>query len=243
MRRIGYMIAGVVLGAIVAMQVPSLAQDTGSSDPSTTQRTVTVSGTATIKSAPDEAVIGLGVQTQANTAQGALSQNAEKMMKVLQALVDLGVSKDDIATSSVSLYPTYGQSGMDITGYQAANQIEVTLRDMNKVGPVIDAAVGAGANFTNGVTFQMSDQNQGVNQALAAAVADARSKAETLAAAGDAQLGHVVTIQETSSPIGPPIYYDRMAMAGVAEASTAPTPIQPPTLETQVSVTVVWSLS
>ncbi len=222
MRRISYVIAGVVLGAIVALQAPSFAQDTGSSDPSTTQRTVTVSGSATISSAPDEAVVGLGVQTQANTAQGALSQNAEKMMKVLQAVADQGVSKDDIATTSVSLYPTYGQNGMDITGYQASNQVDVTLHDMNKVGPVIDAAVGAGANFTNGVTFRLSDQNQGVNQALTAAVADARSKAETLAAAGDAQLGQVVTIQETSVPTGPPIYYDRMAM-GAAEAS-APTP-------------------
>ena len=72
MRRISYVIAGVVLGAIVALQAPSFAQDTGSSTPSTTQRTVTVSGSATIKSAPDEAVIGLGVQTQANTAEGAL---------------------------------------------------------------------------------------------------------------------------------------------------------------------------
>ena len=242
MRRIGYMIAGVVLGAIVALQVPSFAQDTGSSDPSTTQRTVTVSGTATIKSAPDEAVIGLGVQTQANTAEGALSQNAEKMMRVLQAVAAQGVGKDDVATSSVSLYPTYDQSGMDITGYQASNQVDVTLHDMDKVGPVIDAAVGAGANFTNGVMFRMSDENQGVNQALTAAVADARSKAETLAAAADAPLGQVVTIQETSAPIGPPIYYDRMAMAGVAEAS-APTPIEPPTLETQVSVTVVWFLT
>ena len=163
-------------------------------------------------------------------------------MKVLQAVADQGVSKDDIATSSVNLYPTYGQSGMDITGYQASNQVDVTLRDMSQVGPVIDAAVGAGANFTNGVTFRLSDENQGVNQALTAAVADARSKAETLAAAGDAQLGQVVTIQETSAPVGPPIYYDRMAMAGVAEAS-APTPIEPPTLETQVSIMVVWSLT
>ena len=241
MRRIGYVIAGVVLGAIVALQVPSFAQDTGSSDQSSTQRTVTVTGSATIRSAPDEAVISLGVQTQANTAQGAISQNAEKMMKVLQALADQGVSKDDIATSWVSLYPTYGQNGMEITGYQASNQVDVTLHDMAKVGPVIDAAVAAGANFTNGVTFQLSDRNQGVNQALTAAVADAKAKAETLAAAGDAQLGAVVSIQEGSAPSTyPPIMYGADQAAGAAQA--APTPIQPPTLETQVSVTVVWSL-
>lgn len=245
MRRIGYMVAGAVLGAVVALQVPSLAQDAGSSDtptPSTTtQRSVTVSGTATIRSAPDEAVIGLGVQTQANTAQGALSQNAEKMVAVLQAVEGQGVPKGDIATSSVSLYPTYGQSGTDITGYQVANQVDVTVRNMDKVGPVIDAAVGAGANFTNGVTFQLSDQNKGVNDALAAAVANARSKADTLAAAGGAQLGQVLSIQETSAPTpGPPILYERDVAAAQAGA---PTPVQPPTLETQVSVTVVWSLA
>lgn len=240
MKRIGYMVAGVVLGAMVALQVPSLAQDTGSSDPSTTQRSVTVSGTATIKASPDEAVVSLGVQTEANTAQGALSQNAERMTAVFAALNDQGISKDDIATSYVSLYPTYGNSGMEITGYQAANQIDVTVHDMTKVGTVIDAAVGAGANLSNGITFKLSDESHGVDQALAAAVADARSKAEALAAAGDAQLGQVMTIQETSASSTPPIFYDRGMMAASAEV---PTPVSPPTLETQVSVTVVWTLT
>lgn len=242
MKRIGYMVAGVVLGAIVALQVPSLAQDTGNSDTTTTQRTVTVVGTATIKSAPDEAVISLGVQTQAATAQGALNQNAERMVAVLQALFSQGIGKDDIATSYVSLYPTYGNTGMEITGYQAANQVDVTVREMDKVGAVIDASVEAGANLSSGISFRLSDQNQGVNEALQAAVADARSKAESLAAAGDAQLGQVVTITEMSSPSSvPPIYYERDAMAGAGGAVS--TPIQPPTLETQVSVSVTWELA
>ena len=243
MKRIGYMVAGVVLGAMVALQVPSLAQDTGSSDSTTTtQRTVAVVGTATIKAAPDEAVISLGVQTQAATAQGAITQNAERMMAVLQALVGQGIGKDDIATSYVSLYPTYSNTGMEITGYQAANQIDVTVRDMEKVGPVIDASVDAGANLSNGISFRLSDENHGVNEALRAAVADARSKAETLAAAGDAQLGQVVTIVEMTSPSSvPPIYYERDAMAGADGAVS--TPIEPPTLETQVSVAVTWELA
>jgi uncharacterized protein YggE len=241
-KRIGYMVAGVVLGAMVALQVPSLAQDTGSSDTTTAQRTVAVVGTATIKAAPDEAVISLGVQTQAVTAQGAINQNAERMTAVLQALVGLGIVKDDIATSYVSLYPTYGNSGMDITGYQAANQIDVTVRDMNKVGAVIDASVDAGANLSNGISFRLSDQNHGVNEALQAAVADARSKAETLATAGGAQLGQVVTITDMSSPSSvPPIYYERDQMA--AAEGAASTPIQPPTLETLVSVSVTWELA
>ena len=163
-------------------------------------------------------------------------------MAVLQALVGQGIGKDDIATSYVSLYPTYGNGGMEITGYQAANQIDVTVRDMDKVGPVIDASVDAGANLSNGISFRLSDQSHGVNEALQAAVADARSKAETLAAAGDAQLGQVITIVERSSPSSvPPIYYERDAMAGADGAVS--TPIQPPTLETQVSVSVTWELA
>ena len=167
MKRIGYISAGVVLGAIVALTLPSLAQDTGSPAPSTADRTVTVNGTATIKAKPDEAVISLGVQTQANTAQGALADNATKMTALIAALTDKGIAKDDIATSYVSIYPTYGNNGMDITGYQAVNQVDVTVRDISKVGEVIDDSVKAGANLSNGITFQLSDENQGVDQALA----------------------------------------------------------------------------
>ena len=241
MKRIGYIAAGVVLGTIVALTLPSLAQDTGSPAPSTADRTVTVNGTATIKAKPDQAVISLGVQTQANTAQSALADNATKMTALIAALTDKGIAKDDIATSYVSIYPTYGNNGMDITGYQAVNQVDVTVRDISKVGEVIDDAVKAGANLSNGITFQLSDQNQGVNQALADAVANARSKAETLAGAGDAQLGEVVSIQEGSG-YTPPIYYGR-DMAASSAGAASPTPIQPPTLETQVSVTVTWALT
>jgi uncharacterized protein len=239
MKRIGYVVAGVVLGAIVALQLPSSAQTSPSSTSS--QRSVTVTGTSTIKASPDEAIVSLGVQTQANTAQGALSDNAAKMTKVLAALADQGIAKSDIATSYVSLYPTYGSNGQDITGYQAQNQIDVTIHDLSKVGQVIDAAVGAGANLTNGITFQLSDQNQGVNQALADAVKNARDKAETLAAAGDASLGDVITIQEGTPPsVYPPVMYDKFAAAG---AASSPTPIEPPTIQTQVTVTVTWALS
>ena len=216
MKRIGYISAGVVLGTIVALTLPSFAQDTGSTG--TADRTVTVNGTATIKSKPDEAIVGLGVQTQANTAQGALSENAIKMTALIASLMDKGIAKDDIATSYVSIYPTYGNSGVAITGYQADNQVNVTLHDISTVGEVIDDAVKAGANLSNGITFQLSDENQGVNQALGDAVANARSKAETLAGAGGAQLGEVVSIQESTYGSTPPIYYGRDASMGGAVA-------------------------
>jgi hypothetical protein len=125
-----------------------------------------------------------------------------------------------------------------VDSYVAMNQVEVTVRDLTKVGQVIDRAVAAGANLTGGITFKLSDQNKGRADALAAAVQDARSEAEALATAAGAHLGQVVTIEQVSSELPPPIL-DERAKAGIA----SPTPVLPPTLEALVSVTVVWALT
>jgi uncharacterized protein YggE len=231
--------AGLLLGLVAALTLPSLAQ-TSPPSPGTggSGRMVTVTGSATIRSAPDEAVVTLGVQTQAPTAQGALQQNASRMNDVMKAILGDGVKSADIATAWVNLYPNYDSGGNVIVSYSAQNQVDVTVRDLSKVGSIIDDAVGAGANLSSGIQFQLSDQNQGVERALGEAVANARAKAMALASAGDASLGSVVTITEGSAPQYPPIPF--AADAGRAEAST---PISPPTLETQVTVTVVWALS
>ena len=230
--------AGLMLGLVVALTLPSLAQSSSPS-PGTggVGRTVTVSGSATIRSAPDEAVVTLGVQTEAPTAQGALQQNASRMNDVMKAILDDGVKSADIATEWVNLYPNFDSGGSVIVSYSAQNQVNVTVRDLSNVGSIIDDAVSIGANLSNGIQFQLSDQNQGVERALAEAVAHARAKAEALASAGDASLGSVVTITEGTTPQYPPIPF--AADAGRTEAST---PISPPTLETQVTVTMVWSL-
>lgn len=230
--------AGLVLGLVVALTLPSLAQPSSPSPgPGGSGRAVTVTGSATIRSAPDQAVVTLGVQTQAPTAQGALQQNASRMNDVMKAILGDGVKSADIATAWVNLYPNYDSGGTAIVSYSAQNQVDVTVRDLSTVGSIIDDAVGAGANLSNGIQFQLSDQNQGVERALAEAVANARVKAEALASAGDASLGSVVTITEGTTPQNPPIPFG--ADAGRAEAST---PISPPTPETRVTVTVVWTL-
>jgi uncharacterized protein len=230
--------AGLLFGLITALTLPSLAQSSSPSPgTSGSGRTVTVTGSATIRSAPDEAVVALGVQTQAPTAQAALQQNASRMNGVVKAILGDGVNEGDLATSWVNLYPNYDSGGTAIVSYSAQNQVDVTIRDLPKVGSVIDDAVGAGANLSSGIQFRLSDQNQGVERALADAVANARAKAEALAAAGDTSLGSVVTITEGSAPHYPPVPF--AADAGRVEAST---PISPPTLETQVTATVVWSL-
>ncbi|MDP9342235.1 MAG: SIMPL domain-containing protein [Actinomycetota bacterium] len=197
--------------------------------------TVTVTGTGTVTSQPDEAVLGLGVRTQASDAADALKENATRMTAVMKALQDLGIKSDDITTTSVTLNPNYSNDGSSITSYVAENDISVTLHDLSLVGTAIDTAVAAGANVENGITFQMSDANSGLTDALKQAVADARSQAAALADAAGAKLGGVVSITEGGAQS--PIPY-----AFGPEAGAATTPVNPGPVQLQVSVTVVWAL-
>jgi uncharacterized protein YggE len=252
-QRLAGMLSGIAVGVVLALSVPSLASGgsasgvsapqpiavTATPAPDTAQRTVSVTGTANLRSTPDEAVVSFGVQTESPSAEDAMRENGTRMVSVLRALGDLGVKDDDISTAGVNLYPSYGSDGTNISGYQASNQVSVTFHDLGLIGHAIDVAVKAGANLTNGVTFQMSPANRGSEQALATAIADARSKASAMADAAGAQLGQVLTMTEAGSPsIYPPMPYDTAA----AGAEAVATPISPPTLETQVSVQGTWSL-
>lgn len=230
-------LVGLALGVAVALALPTFAQSPTPA-PGTGERTVTVSGTATIRSQPDEATVTLGVQTRALTAEAAMRDNAERMREVIAAVRREGVAADDVATAWVSLYPQYDANGIGVEGYVAENQVTVTVRSMQAVGRVIDVAVEAGANLTSGISFGLSDEGEGVERALAEAVDDARAKALALAEATGAELGAVVSISETGAPGPIPVYRD----LGVAEGAAGAPPIEPPTIETQVSVTVTWEL-
>lgn len=229
-------VAALVLGAALALSLPTTAQQP---DDTPAERTVTVTGTARVRSAPDEAVVSLGVQTEAQEAAAATRENANRMSAVIEALLDAGISRDDIATANLSLYPNYASDGRTVSSYVAQNSIDVTVRDVPSVGEILDTAVRAGANVTNGITFRLSDENEGREEALRGAVADARSKAEVLADATGTSLGQVVSVQEASSGFPPPIFYDEREVA----ADDATTPVIPPDVETQVTVTVVWALT
>jgi uncharacterized protein YggE len=229
--------AGLIVGLALALSLPTIAQETDQPPSASAEWTVRTSGTAIVRSAPDEALVTLGVRTDAATAEQAMDRNAEAMADVLAALLDAGLAEGDLATSSISLYPRWNASGTAVDGFTAENQVTATVRDMDRVGAVIDRAVAAGANLTGGITFRVSDQNEAADRALAEAVADARRKAEALAAAGGAGLGTVIAIDETSSSVSPPVLYDEGAVA-----ADAVTPVLPPTLESSVTVSVTWEL-
>lgn len=229
-------IAGLVLGLAVAVMLPTIAQESPPPDEGSADRTVSTNGIAIVRSAPDEALVTLGVRTDAETAQEAMQANADRMTDVTQALLDSGLDEGDLATATINLYPQWDGSGTSVVGFTAENQITVTVRNLDRVGAIIDGGVDAGANLTSGITFQVSTDNEAADRALEDAVADARRKAEILAAAGGAELGVVISITEVGSSFSPPVIYAEEVAADRA------TSVFPPTLETQVSVSVVWAI-
>jgi len=230
-------VSGVVLGLVVALTLPTIAQE-DPAEPATQDRTVSTTGVAIVRSAPDEALVTLGVHAEADTAEAAMDANAALMSDVILALVGAGLREDQLATATLNLWPRWGDTGQEVVGFTAENQVTVTVHDLDGVGEILDTAVDAGANLTSGITFRVSETNTAADQALTEAVGDARRKAELLAIAGGVELGEVVTMIELSSGgTSPPVVY-----AEAAVADGASTQVFPPTLESQVSVSVTWSL-
>jgi uncharacterized protein len=196
---------------------------------------ITVTGVGTITSVPDKASFTIGVQTQGMTAREALAANSEQMRRVIEAVKAAGVAKSDIKTQDVSVSANYADEGR-IDGYSARNSVLVTVRNLSKAGPILDAASNAGANEVYGPMLSRSDEDDLQAKALRGAVEDARTKAEVLAEAAGVQLGRVTALTEGSSG-GPQPYYDGAVLAKSSEA-----PIEPGTQDTQATVTVTFAI-
>ncbi len=222
--------AAVALGAVVR---PGSAQ--GTAEPPTGG--ITVSGTAAGRAVPDQATFSFGVQTEGASAKAALDANSARMTLVIAALKRAGIAEKDLQTQDVSVLPRQNEAGQ-ITGYFANNSVQALVRKIAGAGAVVDAAVGAGANQSSGPSFDQSGRDAVYRSALRAAVADARTKAEALAAESNASLGRVTRIVEGFAAEPVPMY-DRMA----AQSAKAETPVEPGTQEVQATVTVTFDLS
>lgn len=204
-------------------------------------RTITVAGIGTVQVDPDTAVVNLGVQVTAPTGAAAMTTVNADAAALTEALVGAGIAEEDIQTSGLSLYSTTGDDGTTITGYSASLTLNVTVRDIEAVGPTIDAAHGAGGEgFTiGGVSFSFADPESVLEQARIDALANATARAEQYAAAAGAELGDVVSIVE--SPSSPPIVYageaasDDMVMA-------AATPISPGQLDLTIEIAATFAI-
>lgn len=210
---------------------------------------LTVSGSGEARVDPDLATVRLGVTAQAATARAAQEQVSRTAGAVLDTIRKLGIPDKDIQTSGLSLSPLYSQGRTEeerqapkITGYQASNSVNIRIEDLTKVGPVIDAGLGAGANTLDGVEFGLRNDEAARAQALADAAGKARAKAQTLAKALGLTLGNILEVAEGGVSVMPQPYqrYGR-AMAELSVA--ADTPVSAGQVGVQASVTLRYRIS
>jgi uncharacterized protein YggE len=240
-RRI-YYLAAIAIVAIVIISAIAVTRplniQTGSSQ--TTAKTLQVTGQGIVSASPDQAVLRLAVQTRALSASQTTSDNAAIMFKVLDALVDAGLRRDSIQTTSYSLTPIYENKPDQTTtpkvlGYSARNAIQVTVTNLNSTGTILDAAVTAGVNEVQGISFTLSSEALATlqRQATQLALRDADAQAKTIAST----MGVTLVGPTSISPgYGFQPRYETMTLS-------SSTPIQPSTLQVTATVQVSYQFA
>jgi uncharacterized protein YggE len=217
---------GVIISAVaVAQDMP--------------KQQITVSGEASIALAPDLARIRAGVISEGKTAREAGENNRKVMADIINAIKGVGVAEKDIQTSRYAIQPIYDQSRPvpgPFKGFQASNNVVIKMRDLDKIGDLIDRAVAAGANNMGGVEFSVAEPGKALDAARAEAFADAQRKAELYAKAAGANLGKAVSIAEQSSGFQPVVMYARAA------TQAGETPIASGEITLRATVTVGFEL-
>lgn len=204
--------------------------------------TITVSGVGEVRVDPDEGVVRLGVQAQETTARDAQLAVNRVANAILEGMTKLGIPSAAVQTSQLTLSAVYGNPDPrstqphepKIVGYQAANVVSVVVTDLAKIGPVLDAALAAGANRVDGVDFRVRNDQAAREQALRLAAEDGQKKARALAEALGVPLGTLLDVQEGGVQVQPPVM--QMGFAKMAMMSDSSTPVSAG--QTSVSATV-----
>ncbi|MBC2885981.1 SIMPL domain-containing protein [Ochrobactrum sp. CM-21-5] len=190
-----------------AMTLPAMAQE---NQMTKQPARIAVTGEGTMTSSPDMAILNLTVLREAKTAREAMTANNEAMAKVLEAMKKAGVEDRDLQTGGINIQPRYvypddknGLKEPSITGYSVSNSLTVRVRDLAKVGNVLDESVTLGVNQGGDLSFVNDNPSSTINEARKRAVADAIAKAKTLADAAGVGLGPVIEINEQSRPPRP----------------------------------------
>lgn len=158
---------------------------------------ISVSATATLEVAPDIATVNFDVNGKGSTSSIASTNAAAKMDAVRRALLGSNILSDDITTASYTLYPDMDNKGR-VVGYTARNNVSVKVKDINKIGAIIDKLSGAGIDSINNVTFDVANKNLYRNKLLAQAVENARQEAAVVANAGGRTLGKLLSANISS---------------------------------------------
>ncbi len=208
-------------------------------------RSLTVTGTGRAALTPDIAYVNIGVQTQGTDVSEPLASNKTLTQKVVDALKAQGVDEKDIQTTNFNIYPqqNYSPTGeITSTRYVVDNTVYVTVRDLSKLGNLLDAAAAAGANNINGIQFDVSDKAAALADARKAAVSNGEEQAKQLAEAAGVQLGSIQAINTSTTNVPIPYYGMGMGGGGVAAPAASSVPISTGQIVVTVDVTIVYQI-
>ena len=202
---------------------------------------LSVSAQAQASRVPDVATIATGVVTQAVDGNTAMRQNAEQMAKVMAAIKAAGIADKDIQTSGINLSPQYRyveNEAPKITGFQASNTVNLKVRDIAKLGKVLDALAANGSNQINGPTFEIDQPEPVYDEARLAALAKAKARAETYAKALGLRVRRIVSISDGGGGGFQPMPMMRMS----AKSADMETQVAPGETTLSVNLDVVFEL-
>lgn len=196
--------------------------------------------------APDMAIVTLSVTREAETARVALDENSAAMEAVIDAMGEQGIFGKDMQTTGFSIQPRYtypkprGEAPPVLAGYTVRNSLTVKVRDLSRLGALLDQSVSLGVNEGGNVRFGNDDPSQALADARTAAVKDALDRVATMAGAAGVKTGRVLEISESQGQIGPrPMMMEGMAMARSADAVPVATGENSYKVTVSVSVAIV----
>ena len=231
----------VSAAAALAIAFAAHAQAAPDADAAFHATTLAISAAGEVKAEPDQATITLGVQTTQPTAAQAMADNARRMGEVIAALRRQGLGGKDIQTAGINLSAQYDyqpNKAPQLIGYQASNQVTVTVGDLARLGATLDAVTTAGANEIQGVGFGIKDPQGPEDQARLMAVKALQAKAELYARASGYRIGRLVNLSEGGGVQPLPM----AKMMAFAHAAAAPTPVEPGQLTVRIEVSGLYEL-
>jgi uncharacterized protein len=234
-------LAALALLAAAALS-PRLAAAQAASD---AVPTLQANGEGEVMVVPDIAIVTIGVVSRAPTAGDALAANSTDLQRVVDTVKAAGVDEKDIGTTGFSVTPVYQtvpRPPVDIPapiiGYTVENDVRVTIRALASSGAILDHVVQAGANRINGISFDIADRKSAENDAIKAAIADAKARAQLMADAAGVTLGRVLSVSASSNGVGPFPAFARGALA-----AAPPPPVLAGQQTVSANASISWEIS
>jgi uncharacterized protein YggE len=235
--------ASLPLALVLGMAAPAMAAAAEQPAPR-----ITVVGEGEMAASPDMAILSLSVLREADTARAALDQDNKAMADVIDAMKKAGIAERDLQTSGLSIDPRYStvkpdgkpQEEPKIIGYRALNSLTVRVRDLGKLGAIIDKSVSLGVNQGGDITFTNDDMSKPMEEARKRAMLDAIARARTLTEAAGVKTGKILDISEQSyRPMPRPMAMKARSFAAAAEDSV---PVQAGENTYHATVTVTFEI-